>query len=250
MKFVDAHCHLLHEKFASDLPQVLERARKADVLRVYCVSGLLAHDVEVLELAARHPQFIFPVIGASPHDAPRMTGDELEQELALIEQNAARIAAVGEIGFEFHYFTEDEERRAQYKVFRAQLELAESLDKPVVIHSREASVQTLAELASFKGRVMLHCCSDPLLAEEGVKRGWLVSQPTLKSRIREKIMEATPLERLCCETDAPLLSPVPRQRNEPANVRLVYEEVARVKKKDLQEVSLRIFENIKEFFGG
>jgi len=249
MKFVDAHCHLLHEKFADDLLSVLERAKQAGLSRIYCVSGLLAHDVAVLELAARHPQFIFPVIGASPHDASRMAGEELEQELALIEKNASRISAIGEIGFEFHYFAEDEERRAQYKVFRAQLELAEALDKPVVIHSREASAPTLAELASFKGRVMLHCCSDPLLAEEGVRRGWLVSQPTLKSRTREKIIGATPLESLCCETDAPFLAPVPRERNEPANVRLVYEEVARIKKKDLEEVSEKIFDNLAGFFG-
>jgi len=248
MKFVDAHCHLLHEKFADDLLGVLERAKRAGLARIYCVSGLLAHDVGVLELAARHPQFIFPVIGACPHDAPAMMGEELEQELALIEQNAARIAAIGEIGFEFHYFAQDEERRAQYKVFRAQLELAASLDKPIVIHSREASVPTLAELASFKGRVMLHCCTDPLLAAEGVKRGWLVSQPTLKSRVREKIIEATPLESLCCETDSPLLAPVRGERNEPANVRFVYEEVARVKGIDLDKVCEKIFDNVVEFF--
>jgi len=249
MKFVDAHCHLLHKRFASDLPQVLERAQQAGVLRVYCASGALADDVAVLELAGRHPKFVFPVIGASPHEAATMSEDELEQELVLIEQNAARVAAIGEIGFEFHYFVEEEERRAQHKAFRAQLELAESLDKPVVIHSREASAHTLAELASFKGKVMLHCCSDSLLAASAVKRGWLVSQPTLKSRNREKIIEATPLEQLCCETDAPFLAPVRGERNEPANVRLAYEEVARIKKKELQEVSLKIFENIKKFFG-
>ncbi|MGC8850684.1 MAG: TatD family hydrolase [Candidatus Micrarchaeia archaeon] len=246
--FVDAHCHLTHELFAADLPEVLERARKAGVEKVYCVSGMAGHDERVLDLAARHPGFVFPVLGVSPHDAPKTSDEQLKAELARVEENKEQIAAVGEIGFEFHYFKGEAEREAQRKIFRAQLELAEQLGKAVVVHSRKATKETLDELAGFNGKVMLHCCNDALLAREGAQRGYLVSVSTLKSRERQKIIAETPLESLCCETDSPFLSPEKGKRNEPANVVAAYEAVAVVKGISLSECAEKIYLNLKRFF--
>ncbi|OIO22658.1 hypothetical protein AUJ65_05605 [Candidatus Micrarchaeota archaeon CG1_02_51_15] len=247
--FVDAHCHLLHERFKDDLPKVLNRAQEAGVERLYCVSGKLEHDEPVIELAARNKGFVFPIIGASPHDAPAMSEEQLEAELRLLEANATRIAAIGEIGLEFHYFKGELERKAQEKVFKAQLELAETLGKPVVIHCREAGEEVLRLLSGFKQGVMLHCCSNATLAAAGVERGWLVSQPTLKSRERQKIIAATPLERLCCETDSPFLASVRGERNEPARVGLAYYEIAQVKGIGLDAVKEAAWGNVKRFFG-
>lgn len=247
-KLVDAHCHLLHPWLEKEAEEVIARAKTAGLGRIYCVGGVIGSDEPVLRLAQRHPQLVFPVIGLSPHDAPKATSQQLEEMLSLIEKNHSRIAAIGEIGLEFHYFKEDSEREKQKQVLRTQLELAETLDKPVVIHSREATTELLEHLRAFKGKVMLHCCSDPLLASEGVRRGFLVSQSTLKSRQREKIVGAIPLESLCCETDSPFLAPVRGERNEPAKVREVYDFISATKNIDFEKTVEVILENIERFF--
>ncbi len=238
--FIDFHCHLTHKAFEKGIHNLVERMANKDVVGLNTGYTLEANK-RVLEQCARYPARLKPAIGLSPHDVPHA---DLDKELEFIESHAEKILAVGEIGMDFHYFTKPEEHAAQEKAFVAQLELAEKIGKPVVVHTRDAEEKCIEILASYKMPRILHYWLQPKLLTKALDAGLYVSVPTLKSKEQKKIFINTPLERLFLETDSPYgLNTT--ERNEPANVVVSYERLAEVKKMPLKEVSLKLFENFK-----
>jgi len=244
MPLVDAHCHLEHPRFAGDAAAVVERAEAAGVGLAVTAGSNFSNNQKALELCRLYPRFLKCVIGLSPHDAG---SEELEKNIVLIRKNRDKIIGVGEIGLDYHHFKKKEGRERQVKVFGAQLELAAELRLPVVVHSREAEKEVFEVLEGFKGTVVMHCFIRPERAAECAKRGYFVSIPTTKCGEREEMIRAMPLERLLCETDSPFLW---RGRNEPANVREAYGEVAHVKETDFNKVVEQIYSNAREAFRG
>ncbi len=242
---IDSHCHLEHPRFEGELKGVVKRARAAGVGLAVTAGSNLANNRRALELSGLYPGFVKCVIGLSPHNA----GEDLEENLgflrANIKANKNKITGIGEIGLDYHYFKKSWERERQGKVFEAQLVLAEELGLPVVIHSREAEEDVFQALSGFGGRVVMHCFMKPKWVPECVKRNYLVSVPTVKCAARVKTIKTTPLELLLCETDSPFLW---RGRNEPANVKEVYGEVARVKGMDFNKVVEQVYSNAAGVF--
>jgi len=242
---VDAHCHLEHPRLEGKTAEIIRRARAAGVERAVSAGSNLANNRKILALAAEHADFILPMAGLSPHDA---NAESLEENLSFIRSNRAKLAGIGEIGLDYHHFKKPEERKKQQAVFEAQLALAEELGLSVVIHSRDAEKEVATTLKGFGCRVVMHCFLKPALAKECAARGYFISIPTVDCVERKETVAAVPLGNLLCETDSPFLWRA--GANEPANVKTVYEEIARVKNADFNNVADEVYSNARKAFKG
>ena len=242
--FVDSHCHIDGAEYDADRAQVIARAHDAGVTTMLNVGTGDPHRgafERAVELAEKHPQ-IYCAIGVHPHDAKLFDGTA-ERRLIDLAKQSARVVAWGEIGLDYHY--DHSPRDVQREVFRQQLQIARSLNLPVIIHSREADDDTISILRqelsgrgpgvspviqAQDGRAasragVLHCFGGSLtMAEQAIELGFYVSfagNLTFKKAddLRD-IACALPIERLLVETDCPYLTPVPfrGKRNEPARV--------------------------------
>jgi TatD DNase family protein len=231
---IDSHCHLADEAFEPDLDAAIARAHDAGVTGALCI--LAAGDEPEAE-RARAVQAKWTAVrfatGVHPHAAGAFAG-RVADAAATARQHAAAFDAcgIGEIGLDYHY--EYAPRDVQREVFAAQLALARELDRPVIIHTREATDDTFAVLQESGGaRGVFHCFTgDAAMARRALDIGFylsfagIVSFPKAES-LREAARIAPP-ERLLIETDSPYLAPVPYRgkRNEPAYVAKVLDALA------------------------
>jgi TatD DNase family protein len=233
----DSHCHLADDTFASELDQVVERARDAGLERVLTIlaAGDPDEAAQAGKLIALWPD-VRLAVGVHPHaahefaDAPDSAADVVRRQVAATPE--AR--AIGEIGLDYHY--DFSPAAVQQQVFRAQLRLARELNRPVVIHTREADADTLAILVDEGAQAVggvLHCFTGgPALARAGLDLGFYLSFAGIltfpKATDLRETAKLVPLDRLLVETDSPFLAPVPYRgkRNEPAHVRRVVEALA------------------------
>jgi TatD DNase family protein len=250
---VDSHAHIYGRDFAGDFDEMLQRAADAGVAAILTVGTDIESSRESVELAERHPR-IYAAVGIHPHDAARVTDAcyGVIRELAL---SSPKIVAIGEIGLDF--YRDRSPRNDQERVFRRFLRLANELDKPVIIHDRDAHLlvlDCLREEGTRRG--VLHCFSgDAAMAAEAVALGFHISIPgTITYPANEAlrdVVRAVSIDRMLLETDCPYLSPVPHRgkRNEPAYVRLVAERVAEVKGLSLEDVARITTKNVRDLFG-
>jgi TatD DNase family protein len=223
---VDSHCHLADEAFVADLDAVIARAQAAGVARVLCI--LSADEDDELE-RARKVAAAWPAVAFSaaihPHRAGAYAGNA--DGAAAITRRAVevrRAVAIGEIGLDYHY--DFAPRDVQRDVFAAQVALAVELDKPVVIHTREATDDTMAvlrETGAGRVRGVMHCFSGtPDEARLALDLGFFISLAGIltfpKAANLRDLARFVPEDRVLVETDAPFLAPVPHRgkRNEPA----------------------------------
>jgi len=256
---IDSHCHLADEKFAADLDAVVARARAAGLERVCVIleGGNAGEEAQAQRLAALWPE-VCAAIGVHPHQAHEFASDP-ERAAAVVREQFARMPmarAVGEIGLDYHY--DFSPRDVQHDVFRAQLRLARELDRPVVIHTREADEDTVAILKEEgEGRLrgVLHCFTGtPWLRDAGLALGFYVSAAGIVTfpkagDLRETIRQV-PLDRLLTETDSPFLAPVPHRgtRNEPAHVVRIVDALAELHGISAGEVGERTAANFHALF--
>jgi TatD DNase family protein len=251
---IDTHCHFNHERFADDLLPSLERALAADVLQMIVVGFDIASSEQAVQLAERHSPALFAAVGVHPHDAKswdRAAAARLEAWL-----DHPRVAALGEIGLDFHY--DFSPREAQYAAFRAQMAIARRAGVPVIIHCREAYPETLQLLmeegADETGGVM-HCWAGTLAqAEQTVGIGLALGfGGTLTFKNAQEVRDAAqsiPATSLLVETDAPYLAPMPHRgkRNEPAYTRLVAEKLAQLRGLTYPEIATLTTGNAHDVF--
>ncbi|WP_168168745.1 TatD family hydrolase [Methanopyrus sp. SNP6] len=253
-KPVDAHCHLCFEHFKGEEDEVVERSRKK-VLRVYDCGATPGTARRTLELAERFEGFVFPTIGLHPPRAPRMQQSVIDDVVRIIREHTDRIAAIGEIGLDYYYVKEPGERRKMREIFERFLKLAEELDKPVVIHARDAEEHALEVLEGYDVVAMFHCYDGSAeLARRIADAGHYVSLSTIhvirgsKDERTRELLETVPLGAALTETDSPYLSPVRGERNEPRNVWRIIELLARVKGVPVDEVVETTTRNALEFY--
>ncbi|MGD8866876.1 MAG: TatD family hydrolase [Gemmatimonadales bacterium] len=254
MRLFDSHAHLTDERFGTEIGDVLERAVDRGVGEIVSIASDLDDAKKALELARRQRRpRIRCTVGIHPHVAQLCTPAALERIRGLAGSD--HVVALGEMGLDFYY--ENAPRDTQLEAFRAQIELAERLGLPVVVHSREADVETVRVVREAAGRVIgvLHCFSagDEVL-QAGLAADWYVSFSgliTFKSFQAGEQVRRVPETRLLIETDSPYLAPVPLRgrRNEPANVRLVLERLAEIRGEDPQRLAESTYENACRFYG-
>ena len=254
---IDSHCHLAGEEFAADLDAVVERARAASVsgALVILAAGDAAETGRAKAVEAAWPEVRFAV-GIHPHQAAEHAPD-LDAAIGRLDAalSAHRVAALGEIGLDYHY--DFSPRDIQQEVFRRQLRLAQRRQLPVIIHTREATDDTFRLLGDEGAglRVVFHCFTGGLeMARRALDAGaWLsfagiVTFP--KAAELREVAQMVPPDRFLVETDAPYLAPVPfrGKRNEPAFVAKVVEAVAATRGTTAEQVARRTTENFLQVF--
>lgn len=245
---VDSHCHLDFPELAADLPSILHRMRTEGVVAALCAGVTLERFPSVLKIASGFDN-IFAAVGVHP-DTQDGTEPDVETLVELAGQ--AKVIAIGETGLDYYRLTGDLEW--QRRRFRVHIKAARQAGKPLIIHMRSASDDTLRILAEEDaGSVggVFHCFTENReTAWRAIELGFHVSFSgivTFKNATELKAVAAElPLDRLLVETDAPYLAPVPHRGklNEPAFVRHVAEEIARLRGiafRELAEATTRNF---------
>ncbi|WP_239618967.1 TatD family hydrolase [Cohnella mopanensis] len=252
---IDTHAHLDSPKFDADREAVISRALEAGIDTIVNIGFNRETIPTTMALAEKYP-FIYAVVGWHPTDAIEM---KLEEDLAWIEQlcNHPKVVAIGEIGLDYYWDTSPKE--IQHIVFREQIRLARRLNKPIVIHNRDAHedvVRILKEEKAEEVGGIMHCFSgSPETAKKCLDMNFYISfggPVTFKNaRVPKEVLERVPLDRILLETDAPYLAPHPHrgQRNESAFVRLVAETAAEIKGISLAEMSRITSENAQRCLG-
>lgn len=243
---IDTHAHL---DALEDPGAAIRRAAEAGVTRILAVGTTIEGGRSALALAEEH-EGVFAVVGIHPHEAAAEGGrvDELRDLLAH-----PRAVAVGETGLDF--YRERAPRERQLEVFEAELELARTLGKPVVVHTRAADRETAAALDRFEGTVVLHCFSSAALLPVALERGYYVSfagNVSFPNASELRLAAAqVPADRLLVETDSPYLAPQPvRGRpNEPAHVVHTLAAVAAARGDDPSELEEKVDANATAAFG-
>ncbi len=212
-----------------------------------------------IELAYQYP-FITAICGISPNDVPfkeeEIEGMLQQIEIMLQEDKLNKIVAVGEIGLDYYWNKENKEMQKIF--FQKQIELANSYELPIVIHTREAVQDTLELLKTtpVKKKGVFHCC--PLnreLVKEALKLGFYISFAgpiTFKNaKNAEEIVQMVPMDKILIETDSPYLAPEPKRgtRNDSRNVIFIAEKIAQFKQISLQEVAKATYQNAIQIFG-
>ncbi|MGL5053655.1 MAG: TatD family hydrolase [Cetobacterium sp.] len=249
MKLVDTHCHLDNEQFDLDRLEVINKIKEK---LEFCVN--IGYDLksseESLKLAKEY-DFIYAVIGIHPIDIAQYN-DTLEKQLEEMAKDS-NVVAIGEIGLDYHWMTEPKE--VQEERFRKQLELARRVNKPVVIHTRDAmedTVRILKEYPDLNG--VIHCYPGSIeTAKVLIDRFYLGIGGTLTFKNAKKTVEVVkgiPLDRIVIETDSPYLTPIPfrGKRNEPIYVEHIAQKIATIKELNLEEVVRITTENAKKLY--
>ena len=254
MGLFDSHSHLNDEKFDEDREEQIKKIRESGVSNFITAGYSVESSKKALEIAKKY-DFIYTTAGVSPNDIPQ-TEEELWKQLAeiekIVEKNKEKICAICEIGLDYYWNTDNKE--LQKKAFIEQIKIANKYNLPIVIHTREAVMDTLQILKENKVTKtgVFHCCpQNRELIKEGLKLGFYISFAgpiTFKnSKNAEEMINLVPNDRILIETDSPYLAPEPVRgtRNTPANVKYIAQKIADVKGLTLEEVEKITFENTK-----
>jgi len=248
---IDSHCHLYLKDLDANLPAVLERAANQGVTGVICPGINLETSEKSAAIAANHEP-VFAAVGIHPNYSNDLPDDYLDCLRSLAGEE--KVVAIGEIGLD--YYRDYCPPRRQQEIFRQQLELAQELDLPVIIHNRAADsdvISILQESGIKKG--VAHCFFGGIAqAEQFMDLGFYISfagNLTYKNSDLPIVAQEIPLNRLLVETDAPFLSPVPfrGKLNEPGRVRFVALKLAAIKDLDFEEMAAITRRNTEVLFG-
>ncbi|NJA87616.1 TatD family hydrolase [Rhodocyclus tenuis] len=249
---VDSHCHIDFPELADDLPNVLARMQQNGVTSALCVGVTIEHLPRLLAIADAHPS-IFASVGVHPDNAadPEPSLDDLLRLAAH-----PKVVAIGETGLDYHWHKDRPEWQRQR--FRTHIAAARQSVKPLIIHTREAAADTLQimrEAGADRVGGVMHCFTEDWeTASAALDLGFYISFSgivTFKNAVALKeVAKRVPLDRLLLETDSPYLAPVPfrGKLNQPAYVRYVAEEVARLREMPLEELAAASSDNFFRLF--
>ena len=261
MGLFDSHSHLNDEKFDEDRDKVIKEIYELGVTNFITAGYSVESSKKAIEISNKY-DFIYTTAGVSPNDIPQ-TEEELwimlKEIKNLVKENIEnkKIVAIGEIGLDYYWEKDEDKRILQRKAFIEQIKLANEFNLPIVIHTREAVMDTLDILKKNEvyKKGVFHCC--PLnreLVKEGLKLGFYISfagPVTFKnSKNANEIISMVPNDRILIETDSPYLSPEPLRgkRNDPRNVKYIARKISEVKGITLEEVADITYNNAKRIF--
>ena len=251
MAIFDTHAHYLAEYFGGELIPLLEKMPEMGVERIMAVGYSLESSREELELARRFP-YIFSSAGIHPENCAGLPADWLSQLEEILAE--PEVKALGEIGLDYHYEGFDKDLQAE--VFEQQLVLAQKLDMPVIIHSRDACEDTMRLLRKYRPRGVVHCFSGSVeTAREVVKLGMYVGFTGVLTFKNSKkawaACEAVPLDRLLLETDSPYMAPVPHrgEKSHSGMIKYTASRMAEIKGVSAEDMTEIARENGERLFG-
>ena len=252
MELLDSHAHYNDEKFDDDRDTIIKEAYNSGITTIINAGYSLESSKKAIEIANQY-KFMYATVGVSPNDIEDLKGNYIEdiEELA----KSYKVVAIGEIGLDYYWNKENKEK--QKEIFMEQIKLANKLDLPIVIHTREAVMDTIDILKKIecKKRGVFHCC--PLnreLVKEALKLGFYISfagPVTFKnSKNAAEIINLVPIERILIETDSPYLSPEPVRgtRNDSRNVKYIAQKIADIKGLTVEEIAKQTYKNAEKIF--
>ena len=255
MKLFDSHAHYNDEKFEEDREKILQQIQEEGIEKVINAGYSIQASRKSIELANTH-SFLYATVGISPNDIPEKL-EETKKQLEEIKQlaNQKKVVAIGEIGLD--YYWNKENKPIQKETFQKQIQIADEVNLPIVIHTREAIIDTIEILkkSTPKEKGVFHCCPlNPELVKEGLKLGFYISfagPVTFKNaKHAEEIIKLVPFDRMLIETDSPYLCPEPHRgkRNDSRNVRYIAEKIAQVKNISSEEIAKITYQNACKLF--
>ena len=247
---IDAHCHLYYDELASDIDNVIQRAIDAGVSRFVCVGTNVEDSKKCLSITENNDD-IFASSGVHPHDSKDTIEGYTDEIYELMEYES--MIAIGEIGLD--YYRNLSEPETQKKVFKELMEVAQDLDKPVIIHNRDADADTLEIIGEYPNvQGVAHCFSSTIeTAQAFLEMGYYISfsgNITYKNSHLPEIVKSIPLDRIVVETDSPYLSPEPERgkSNEPSRIIHTLSKLSEIYGLSFEEMAKHTYDNTTELF--
>lgn len=251
----DTHCHLNSEELYNNIDEVIASAKVVGVDKFLVVGWDIKSSYLAIELANKYPE-IYAAIGVHPTDIDGVTDEDFDKLMTHV--NDPKVVAIGEIGLDYHWVKDPEQREKQKQWFIKQINTANLYKKPISIHNREAFGDCLAILKEHKplyGGVM-HCYSGSVellkdVLDLGLYIGLDGPLTFTNAKTPKEVCEVVPLDRLVVETDSPYLAPHPLRGtvNEPKNIALVIDEIARLKEESKKHIIDVLYKNSCRLFG-
>ena len=232
--YIDTHAHIMAEEYAEDLEDVIRRTEEAHVDMIMIITLSHEETMRALDFARRDPLKYQVAAGIFPEDVKDLT----EEDWEIFRRTAAdpRITCIGEIGLDYYWEQDPDIRALQREFFIRQIDLANELHKPFLVHSRDAIQDTFDIMKEHRGRGLLHCYSSTKeMAREFIKLGYYIALGgalTFKNaRHSVEVCAAIDENYLLSETDCPYMAPVPYRgkRNEPSYIPLIVRKMAEVR---------------------
>ena len=251
MEFFDSHSHYNDEKFDGDRQYIIEETYRNNITKFMCIGYNVEQSKKAIEIAEKYP-YIFATAGISPNDI----NENVFNDIYIIEEisKSDKVKAIGEIGLDYYWNKDNKE--LQKEVFIKQIDIANRLELPIVIHNRDAYVDTINILKEHpvvkKG--IFHCCQlNQELIKDALKLDFYISfsgNITFKNAKSEDVVSLVPMDRLLIETDSPYLSPEPLRgtRNTSINVKYVAEKISSIKGLSLEEVANATYKNAMNIY--
>ena len=258
MEFFDSHSHYNDEKFNEDRERLIQDTYNDGITKFVCAGYNIKSSLDAIELSEKY-DFIYSICGISPNDIPQ-TEQELWKSIDEISKIATqhqnkKLVAIGEIGLDYYWNKENKDLQKQ--AFIKQIELANKLELPIVIHSREASVDTIEIIREnpVNKKGIFHCCQpNQEMVRQALELGYYISfaGPITFKNAKNSIdvVKMVPMDRILIETDSPYLTPEPNRgkRNDSRNVKYVAQRIADLKETTIDEVAKITYENAKRIF--
>ena len=251
MEFFDSHSHYNDEKFDGDRQYIIEETYRNNITKFMCIGYNVEQSKKAIEIAEKYP-YIFATAGISPNDI----NENVFNDIYIIEEisKSDKVKAIGEIGLDYYWNKDNKE--LQKEVFIKQIDIANRLELPIVIHNRDAYVDTINILKEHpvvkKG--IFHCCQlNQELIKDALKLDFYISfsgNITFKNAKSEDVVSLVPMDRILIETDSPYLSPEPYRgtRNTSINVKYVAEKISSIKGLSLEEVANATYKNAMDIY--
>ena len=253
--YFDSHAHYDDEQFEQDRENLLLSLDKIDHVSYIINCGAdLDSSKKSIELANKY-DFVYSAIGFHPENINNMSDKDIDSLRDLTKNK--KVKAIGEIGLDYHYenFSQEQKDRQKYW-FEKQILLANDLDLPMIIHSRDASLDTYEIIKSIsKTKGVVHCFSGSLeLAQNYINLGFLIGIGGIITFKNAKnlldVVNNIPIEKILIETDCPYLSPEPNrgQRNDSSNLKYIVEKISQIKNISHEKIAKITCENAKKLF--
>lgn len=253
MKLFDTHCHLNSIDLYNEIDDVINRAKENGVQTFLVVGYDKKSSFLALEIANKY-DFVYAAVGFHPTDID-VSEEEFNDVMNLL--NEKKVVALGEIGLDYHWVKDIDQREKQKQYFIRQIDVANKHNLPIIVHDREAFEDCFNIIKNHTPKMggVMHCYSGPSdKVDQLNKLGMYISfggpVTFLNGKKPKESANATPLEYLLIETDCPYLSPHPLRgkRNEPANILLVAAEISKIKGLSTEEISEITYNNAKKLF--
>tara|TARA_B100000787_G_scaffold48254_1_gene34650 strand:+ start:649 stop:1410 length:762 start_codon:yes stop_codon:yes gene_type:complete len=250
---IDSHCHLDHEPLYKNLSEVISRSKAIGITKLLTICTTL-ESFENIKTIVKKDRMIYGTYGIHPHETESNLVDK-QTIIKSVNENE-KIIGIGETGLDFFYNHSDRDR--QINSFEAHIEASIELDKPIIIHSRNAEKETFDILNSYKNKnlkILMHCFTGSLEFSKKLQTlGAFFSASgiiTFKNSIEiQNTFKTIPYEKLLIETDSPFLAPIPMRgkKNEPSYIKYTLDQLSLLKKTTVKDMSKITTDNFNKLF--